>query len=282
MVTMSDPHGCLTSVPPVFEVVRASYRYPDGRVGLAETNLIVKEGESLVILGANASGKSTLLALLAGLIFPSSGEVRAFGQPLSQEALEAEPFASLFRQRVQILLQQTEAMLFSPTVYDEIAFGPLQLEISAEEVRRRVEDTLDLLQLRPIADQPPHLLSGGEQRKVALGAILAVSPQVLLFDEPTAGLDPRFQRWFVELALALKQAGKTLVTATHDLHIAGEIADRVVLLGEDHRVAAEGAPAAVLSDLDLLLRVNLVHEHAHPHDGKVHVHPHTHLHWHER
>jgi len=268
-------------VTPAFEVESVSYRYPDGRLGLSETSLVVHERESLVILGANASGKSTLLGLLAGLAFPTSGRVRAFGAELSPQMPEDGQFARTFRQRVGVLFQDTDAMLFNPTVHDEIAFGPLQLDLKPEEVRQRVEDMLDLLGLRPIADQPPYRLSGGEQRKVALGAILAVSPQVLLLDEPTSGLDPRFQRWFVEFAVELREAGKTLVTATHDLHIVEEIADRVVVLGEDHRIAAEGQPYAILTDLDLLLRVNLVHEHAHIHDGELHIHPHSHLHAHD-
>jgi cobalt/nickel transport system ATP-binding protein len=104
---------------------------------------------------------------------------------------------------------------------------------------------------------------------------------VLLLDEPTASFDPRFQRWFVELAVELRQMGKTLVTATHDLHIVEEVGDRVVVLGEDHRIAAEGTPRAILSDLDLLHSVNLIHAHAHPHDGERHAHPHAHLHEHE-
>jgi cobalt/nickel transport system ATP-binding protein len=267
-------------VTPVFEVESASYHYPDGRIGLAETSLVVGERESLVVVGANASGKSTLLSLLGGLLFATTGRVRGFGKELTEKALEDGEFARSFRQRVGVLFQHTEAMLFNPTVYDEIAFGPLQLDLTQEEVRRRVEDMLDLLGLRSVADQPPHLLSGGEQKKVALGAILAVSPQVLLFDEPTTGLDPRFQRWFVEFAVELRRAGKTLVTATHDLHIVEEISDRAIVLGEDHRIAAEGAPHDLLTNLPLLLRVNLVHEHAHIHDGELHIHPHTHLHGH--
>jgi cobalt/nickel transport system ATP-binding protein len=134
--------------------------------------------------------------------------------------------------------------------------------------------------LRDIAQQPPHALSGGEKKKVALAALLAVSPEVLLLDEPTAGLDPRFQRWFVETAVELRGLGKTLVTATHDLHIVPEIGDRVIVLGEDHRIAAAGPPSEILSNVELLLAVNLIHEHAHPHDGDVHLHPHAHLHDH--
>jgi len=268
-------------VKPAFELTEVSYRYPDGRAGLVNASLAVGEGESLVVLGANASGKTTLLQLLGGLIFPDSGSVEAFGAPLTAAALERPEFASAFRQRVGILFQDTDAMLFNPTVSDEIAFGPLQLDLPADEVRRRVDDMLALFGLEAIAQQPPHQLSGGERRKVGLAAILAVSPQVLLLDEPTGGLDPRSQRWFVEMVEELRGMGKTLVTTTHDLHVADEIADRIIVLGEQHTIAAEGPRHDILTDLELLLSVNLVHEHSHLHDGVIHVHPHTHLHLHE-
>jgi len=265
----------------VFAVTSVSYSYPDGRVGLRDCSLAVEERESLVVLGANACGKSTLLHLLAGLIFPTAGAVRAFDTELGEAALGEGEFRQQFRQRVGLLFQDVDAMLFNPTVYDEIAFGPLQLDLSPDQVRQRVSDVLDLLHLDAVAQQPPYALSGGEKKKVALAALLAVSPEVLLLDEPTAGLDPRSQRWFVEVAVELRRLGKTLVTATHDLHIVPEIADRVIVLGEDHRIAAAGPPDEILSDLDLLLRVNLVHEHAHWHDGELHLHPHAHLHGHE-
>ncbi len=257
-----------------------TYRYPDGRLGLADASLAVAPGESIVVLGANATGKSTLLYLLAGLTFPTEGSVEGFGTPLTEAALQEGEFGPSFRQRVGVLFQDTDAMLFNATVYDEIAFGPLQLDLPDAEVRRRVEEMMDLLDLRTIAQQPPHALSGGEKRKVALAALLATSPEVLLLDEPTAGLDPRFQRWFVELALELRRLGKSLVTATHDLHIADEIGDRLIVLSTDHRIAASGPPQRILRDLDLLLSVNLVHEHAHLHDGELHIHPHAHLHAH--
>lgn len=267
-------------VTPVFEADRLTYRYPDGRIGLREVSLSIAQGESVVILGANASGKSTLLHLLAGLAFPTGTPLRAFGTELTESTLERGSFAQNFRQRVGLLFQDIEAMLFNPTVWDEVAFGALQLDLPREEVERRVQETLDLLGLRPIAEQPPHALSGGERKKVALGAMLAVSPEVLLLDEPTGGLDPRFQRWFVEFAVELREAGKTLVTTTHDLHVVDEVGDRVIVLGEDRRVAAEGRPHELLSDLDLLLSVNLIHEHSHVHDGEIHLHPHLHRHDH--
>ncbi len=265
----------------VFDIREASYRYPDGRTGLVEASLSVRDGESLVIVGANASGKTTLLLMLGGLIFPDSGLVEAFGAPLTEAALERPGFASAFRQRVGILFQDTDAMLFNSTVEDEIAFGPLQLDLSADEVRQRVSDMIALFGLSAITQQSPHRLSGGERRKVGLAAILAVSPQVLLLDEPTSGLDPRSQRWFVELVQELRGMGKTIVTTTHDLHVADEIADRVIVLNEQHTIAADGPRHDILTNLELLLSVNLVHEHTHIHEGVIHLHPHTHLHVHD-
>jgi len=264
----------------VFRLHDVAYGYPDGRVGVAGVSLSVAKGESVVVLGANASGKTTLLQLLAGLVFPASGSIEAFDEPLTEAVLREGRFARSFRQRVGVLFQDTEAMLFNPTVYDEIAFGPLQLDLPEEEVRRRVDEMAALFGLGPVMQQPPHQLSGGERKKVALAAILAASPEVLLLDEPTSGLDPRSQRWFVELAGELRGMGKTLVTTTHDLHVADEIGDRVVVLDEQHRAAADGRPRDILTNLDLLLSVNLVHEHAHVHDGIIHVHPHSHAHEH--
>ncbi len=266
---------------PVFALDGVSYSYPDGRLGLSEATLSIPAGESLIVLGANASGKSTLLRLLAGLALATSGTVQAFGEALTERRLEEVRLAADFRRRVGVLFQDTDVMLFNPTVYDEIAFGPLQLALSPEQVRTRVDDMLELLGLQSVAQQSPHALSGGERRKVAFAALLATSPEVLLLDEPTASFDPRFQRWFVELAVELRRMGKTLVTATHDLHIVEEIGHRVIVLGEDHRIAAEGLPHAILSNLGLLHSVNLIHAHAHPHDGERHEHPHAHLHEHE-
>lgn len=220
-------------VTPVFEADRLTYRYPDGRIGLREVSLSIAQGESVVILGANASGKSTLLHLLAGLAFPTGTPLRAFGTELTESTLERGSFAQNFRQRVGLLFQDIEAMLFNPTVWDEVAFGPLQLDLPREEVERRVQETLDLLGLRPIAEQPPHALSGGERKKVALGAMLAVSPEVLLLDEPTSGLDP-ISTGMVEESLHELKKEYTIVIVPHSVQQASRVADYAAffLMGE--------------------------------------------------
>jgi cobalt/nickel transport system ATP-binding protein len=262
---------------PVFALAGVSFRYADGVAALRDVTLEIAAGERVALLGANGSGKSTLLKVLAGIAMPSGGEVRAFGAPLTAETLRAASAAAAFRRRVGIVFQSADAMLFNPTVRDEIAFGPLHLGLTQEEACERVDELLRLLELGPLADRAPYRLSGGEQKKVALAAVLATAPDVLLFDEPTAGLDPRTQDWLVEFLQRLHQSGKTIVLATHQLGELPRLADRAVVLGEDHTVAAQLPVATLLSDRDLLLRVNLIHEHAHLHGGVLHSHAHAHL-----
>ena len=262
--------------PPAFTLSQAGYRYGEGVPALEEVSLTVHQGEKVAILGANGCGKSTLLKMLDGLIFPQSGAIAAFGEPLTEAALREEALAARFRRRVGYIFQNAEAQLFSPTVREEIAFGPLQLGLPHAEIERRLCDVVDLLDIGTLLDRPPFRLSGGEKRKVALASTLVVNPDVLLLDEPTNGLDPRSQRWLVELLVRLHAVGKTIVTATHDLSIVPEIADRTLVFSEAHRLVAEGPSAQILADWDLLLSVNLIHEHTHRHGSLIHSHPHFH------
>ena len=165
---------------------------------------------------------------------------------------------------------------------DEIAFGPLHLGLGQGEAQQRVDDMVRLLGLEALVERAPYKLSGGEQKKVALAAVLAIDPDVLLIDEPMSGLDPRTRQWLLEFLEALHEAGKTLVVATHELAELERLADRVVILGEDHRLAAAGPVGGMLSDRALLLSVNLIHEHTHVHGALVHSHPHAHPPGHER
>jgi cobalt/nickel transport system ATP-binding protein len=235
------------------------YRYLERFPALDDVSLTVHRGERLALLGANGCGKSTLLKVLDGLIFPEGGSYTAFGHPVTEDSLEDEQMSRGFRSRVGFVFQNSDAQVFSPTVREEIAFGPLQLGLSREETADRVADVLGMLDIAELADRAPFQLSGGQKKKVAIGTVLVMSPEVLLFDEPTAALDPRTQHWLIELVEELGRAGKTIVHATHDLDVVERIADRAVVFGEDHRIAAEGSPADVLDDEDLLARVNLIH-----------------------
>lgn len=251
----------------IFDIHDVSYSYLPGYPVLTGINLGIRRGEGLAILGANGSGKSTLLKMLCGLIHPNAGHMYAFGQELTEDALRDTVFLQDYRQRVGFVFQNSDAQLFSATVRDELAFAPSQAGLTKEEVNQRVEDTAKLVGIRNLLDRAPYRLSGGEKKKVALACVLTVNPEVLFLDEPTNGLDPRTQFWLVEFLKALHVAGKTIIMATHDLSIVEELAQRVIIFREDHTIATDGVPSQVLSDRELLLDVNLIHERSHFHVG---------------
>ncbi len=263
---------------PVYEFRDVSFAYEGNQPALEGINLTVRAGESLAILGANGSGKSTMLKLMDGLYFPTGGTLFAFGRPLTERALEGDAVNFDFRLRVGLLFQDSDVQLFSPTVFDEVAFGPLQTEWPREEVIRRVDAALRALRIEKLRDRPPHRLSGGEKRRVALASLLSLDPSVWLLDEPSAGLDPRSQAWLEDFMIDQVRTGKTLVTATHDLALAEVVANRICVFNEAHRLVADGTPAEILSNQELLSQCNLVHEHRHPHAGAgaEHSHPHWH------
>jgi cobalt/nickel transport system ATP-binding protein len=252
------------------------YRYLGRFPALDGVSLTVRAGEKVALLGANGCGKSTLLKVLDGLLFPDAGDYVAFGQPVTEDHLEDEQFSRGFRSRVGFIFQSSDAQVFSPTVREEIAFGPLNMGLSPEAVEQRVADTLEMLEIEPLAERAPYQLSGGEKKRVAIASVLAMNPEVLLFDEPTAALDPRTQQWLIELIVELNQAGKTIVVATHDLDTLPVLADRCVVFGENHRIAADGSPARILADRELLLTANLIHAHRHTHGGGNDIHAHAH------
>lgn len=260
-----------------FDLIEAGYSYPCGQCAVGSISLNIAQGEQVAILGANASGKSTLLRLMDGLLFPSSGIVRAFGKDLSEKTMDGTKFGLFFRQQVAFLFQNIDAQLFCSSVEDEIAFGPRHLGMSIEDTSQRVQDMISMFDLAELRNRPPQTLSGGEKRRVGLAAALAVGPSVLLLDEPTTGLDPRNQAFLVDTLLALADAGKTLIIATHDLELARDVTNRSVVLSEDHRVAADGPTDIILSNVELLAGVNLIHVHPHRHGRLVHTHPHTHV-----
>lgn len=251
----------------IFDILDVSYSYLPGYPVLSGISLSIKEGEGLVILGANGSGKSTLLKMLCGLIHPEEGQILAFGKELTEDALRDPKFLQDFRQKVGFVFQNSDAQLFSATVRDELAFAPLQAGLSKETVEERIADIAQLVGIGNLLDRAPYKLSGGEKKKVALACVLTVNPEVLFLDEPTNGLDPRTQFWLVEFLQALQAAGKTVIMATHDLSIVEELAQRVIIFREDHTIAADGAPLQVLSNRQLLLEVNLIHERSHFHLG---------------
>jgi cobalt/nickel transport system ATP-binding protein len=247
---------------PLFKVRAAGFSYQETRA-LDGLSVTIYQGERVVLMGANGSGKSTLLRLLDGLYFAESGTVSFCGEPLREERFADDAFAYGFRRRVGFVFQNPDAQLFNPTVFDELAFGPLQLRWPKERIRERVREALDWMEIAHLKDRSPHRLSSGEKKRVALASVLIHDPEVLLLDEPTDALDPKSQSQIIDLLAGWVGRAKTIITATHDLEIVEEIADRGIIL-QGGKVSAEGAPVDLLRDEALLLRLNLIHSHLRP------------------
>jgi cobalt/nickel transport system ATP-binding protein len=255
----------------MIRVERLGHRLAEGAQVLDEVSFAIEPGEKVVLLGANGTGKSTLLRVLNGLVAPTTGEYRYRGQPVTPATLKGRELGRRFRREVVLLFQHTDTMLFNPTVYEEIAFGPRQLGLS--DVDQRVRRWATAFGLTDHLERAPLALSGGEKQKVCLAALLALEPEVLLLDEPTAHLDPRSVGWLVDFLLDLQV---TLVVATHNLSLAPELGERALVLGEDHRLLYDGDLAGLLADRERLIRANLVHTHRHRHGALQHRHFHSH------
>jgi cobalt/nickel transport system ATP-binding protein len=253
-----------------------SYSYYDKIPALSEISLDINKGDSIAIIGANGCGKSTLLQIMGGLRYPSKGRFFFRENEVSEKSLRDKGFLKFFRASVGYIFQDSDVQLFCPTVLDELLYGPLQLEIGEEEGMARAFEVMQMLNIEHLKERPSHMLSGGEKKKVAIGSVLTMNPQVLLLDEPTNGLDPKTQSFLMELIFALNEAGKTLVIGTHDLSLVDELQSHVAILSEEHRLVAMGEAEEILSDEGLLLRVNLIHEHVHRHDRVAHKHIHSH------
>ncbi|MGQ9648278.1 MAG: energy-coupling factor ABC transporter ATP-binding protein [Thermodesulfobacteriota bacterium] len=254
-----------------------SYRYHDTICALSDISLAIGRGERFAIIGANGTGKTTLLQMMNGLIHPSRGKLFFRNYEISRETLREKGFLRYFRQSVGYVFQDSDVQLFCPTVMDELLYGPLQLEMGEQEALDRAFEMMRMLQIEHLKDRPSYMLSGGEKKKVAIGSVLTMNPEVLLLDEPTNGLDPKTQCFLVELMLALNEAGKTLVIATHDLSLVNELQAQVAVLSEEHQVEKIGKVNEILGDEALLLRVNLIHEHIHHHGASAHRHAHSHF-----
>jgi cobalt/nickel transport system ATP-binding protein len=260
----------------ILEVQQVNYNYYDKIPALVDVTAQIPKGKRFAIIGSNGSGKSTLLQILSGLLHPSSGIAYFRGQEVSERTLKDIKFQKFFRERVGYVFQDSDVQLFCPTVLDEPMYGPIQLGLSEEEAPDRAAEVMKMLRIEKIKDRSSYMLSGGEKKRVALGSILTMNPEVLLFDEPTNGLDPKTQVFLLDLLLALNEAGKTIVVATHDLSLISEMESEVMVLSEDHRMEKIGPAAEILRDEQLLLKVNLIHDHVHRHAGKVHSHLHSH------
>ncbi|MGO8813834.1 MAG: energy-coupling factor ABC transporter ATP-binding protein [Terriglobia bacterium] len=264
---------------PVFDVREVTFRYQQV-AALDNLSLTIPSGKRIALMGANGSGKSTLLRLLDGLAFPQKGEVVFCGEPLTELRLQNPEIAYPFRRRVGLVFQNPDVQLFSPTVFDEVAFGPLQLQWPKEKVRAAVEQMLEVMKITHLRERSPHHLSTGEKKRVTLASVLVLDPEVLLLDEPTAALDPKSASQMIDFLVGLHGGSKTVVTTTHDLDIVEDIADECFVF-QSGRVVAAGTPTEILHQTPLLEQTNLIHAHRHIHaTGETHSHPHLHGHKH--
>ncbi|MBL8789693.1 MAG: ABC transporter ATP-binding protein [Rhizobiales bacterium] len=260
-----------------FHFSGVGYSYGPARA-LDNIGFTVTSGEKLALLGANGSGKSTLLRMMDALCFPDGGTATACGMTLSATAFADEDTNFAFRRRVGLVFQNPDVQMFNPTVMDELAFGPLQLGWSTTEVRREIDNMLVRFNLTQLKDRPPHRLSGGEKKRVAIASVLICKPQILLLDEPTAALDPASKSDLVSFLSRELGEDRTVVTATHDLDIVEDISSRTIVLDRGS-IAADGATLDIIHDTALLQRTHLVfpHHHSHPKAGpygKSHSHIH--------
>ncbi len=226
---------------------RVEFTYPDGRVALKGIDLTVDPGERVAVLGPNGAGKTTLALHLNGILRASHGVIEVAGLTLSDESLRE------IRRRVGLVFQDANDQLFMPTVREDVGFGPANLGLSGDELTTRVEEALTTVDGLEFADRPPHHLSGGEKRRAALATVLAMEPEILVFDEPSGGLDPAGRR---ELITTLEALPMTQLVVTHDLPLALELCPRSVVL-DDGRVVADGPTRRILGDSELLSRHRL-------------------------
>jgi cobalt/nickel transport system ATP-binding protein len=232
---------------PQIEACELSFSYPDGQRALQGVSFCIREGEAVGIIGSNGAGKSTLLLHLNGVLRASSGEMRVDGNPISKTCLTS------VRRTVGMVFQNPDDQLFMPTVSDDVAFGPVHMGLSPGEVQARVEQALATVGAIHLSERPPYRLSGGEKRAVAIAGVLAMSPSVLVLDEPTDGLDPAARRRLIKLLAGFTQ---TRIIATHDLDLVLDLCTRVIVMREG-AVEADGSPGQIFSDGSLLERCQL-------------------------
>ena len=220
---------------PLFSLDNVCFAY-EGHIALRYITLDVARGETVVLQGSNGCGKSTLLKLLNGLVYAEEGTYRFDGDVIDEKSLKDNVFSKQFHQRVGFIFQNSDVQLFCGNVEEEISFGPRQMGLSEEEVKQRTDDVIGLLGIEDLRERAPYHLSGGEKRKVAIACILSMNPEALVLDEPLAGLDRKTQEWLVGFLLDLKKAGKTLIVSTHNDELAHTLADRLVVIGDDHSI----------------------------------------------
>lgn len=229
-----------------------SFTYPDGTQALKNINIEIEKGEKVAIIGPNGAGKSTLFSHFNGLTEPTSGCVKIEDKPISFEKDELLKV----RQKVGIVFQDPNDQLFAPTVKEDIAFGPMNLGLSYDEVEKRVEDALKMVGMENYEDKTPHHLSGGQKKRIAIAGIIAMKPELMILDEPTAGLDPDGVEKVLNIMNQLNEEGMTLIISSHDIDMISKYADKIFVL-YNGEIIESGNKNKIFSDMELLKKAHL-------------------------
>lgn len=234
----------------LLQVKDLTFSYEEGIYALDHVSVSIGEHEKIAVLGANGAGKSTFFLNLNGVRKPEAGDIFLHGEKIGKKE------GNRLRKAVGIVFQDADSQIIASTVKGEVAFGPLNMGLPAGEVERRTVNALKRLELQEYADRPPHYLSGGEKKRVSIADILAMESEIIIFDEPTASLDPAHARMLEKILEELKQEGKTILLSTHDVDFAYRFADRVLIFGQG-KIIADGKPKEIFTDEEILNTANL-------------------------
>lgn len=223
------------------DVTNLSYTYPNGFEALRSVNLTIREGERVALMGPNGAGKSTLLMHLNGVL-TGQGRIEITGIPLDESTVRQ------IRAIVGFVFQNPDDQLFSPTVFDDIAYGPLYMGLPKDDIRRRVSDALAAVDMAGFEERMPHHLSLGQRKRISVATVLAMDPRILVLDEPSAGLDPRARKGLIQLLRGLPQ---TLIASTHDMRLVRDLFDRAVIM-QDGRIVVDASTREIIDDEVLL------------------------------
>jgi cobalt/nickel transport system ATP-binding protein len=236
----------------IIKTEKMSYKYPDGTVALKDINIEISAGERIAIVGSNGAGKSTLFSHFNGISEPTTGLIKIDGEPVVYKKKELLKI----RQTVGIVFQNPDDQLFAPTVIEDVAFGPMNLGFSDEEVDKRVAEALKLVRMTGQEKKAPHHLSGGQKKRVAIAGILAMRPEIMVLDEPTTGLDPKGVDEVMEILQMLNKEDMSIIIASHDVEMVTEFADRIFVL-HDGEIIGQGTTEEIFNDPLTLKKAHL-------------------------
>jgi cobalt/nickel transport system ATP-binding protein len=235
---------------PILKIKDLHYVYGSGEAALNGVSLDISEGEKIAVIGSNGAGKSTFFLNINGVLTPEHGEISYRGSVINKKNINE------LRKNIGIVFQDADNQIIASTVFSEVSFGPMNLKLKKEEVAERVEEALAYMNISDFRNRPPHYLSGGEKKRVSIADIIAMKSEIIIFDEPTASLDPLNARMLEEVLNKIEQEGKTMMISTHDVDFAYRWAQRAIVFCQG-KIIADGTPLEIFKNKEVLERANL-------------------------